>query len=713
MTLIALGIYIIIVQRGLPDPNLAAHPALPEATVVLAADGQELGRFFRENRRWVRYSDIATPVVHALIATEDHRFFEHSGVDIRRLAGAAWRTVRRDVQGGSTLTMQLARNRFKEIGNEMTVHRKLQEILLAFRIERAYSKRQILEAYLNTVPFGYNTFGIEAAATLYFDKTAKDLDANEAATLIGVLKGTSHYNPVRHPERALSRRDVVVRRMADVGFLTADEAGRLRQQPIYLDFQPDMLGRGDAPYFLEYVRRSLEQWAAARGYDIYGDGLRVHTTLDSELQEAAEAALEQQARGLQLVAAYEWSSSRAGLLSTSAADYPEGHTFSYLWRRHPDLIDEHIRRTRAFQERVRRGADPLVVAAQLKGHPAFLDSLRQAVTQLQAGLVAVDPSNGHVKVWVGGRDFERDQFDKVSLARRQPGSTFKPFVYAAALEAGLSPWHVVQDSAMAYNVGGRKWQPHNAGGGYSGRMMTLHEALVQSKNTITAQLVDWLGPARVRDVAQRSGIESELRAVPSLGLGTSEVTLLELVGAYTTFANHGRHVPPVAITRIEDSSGRVVAQFAPNPVPALSRRTADGILDMLRGVTKAGGTGSRIRAYAGAGADIAAKTGTTQNGADGWFVLMHPELIAGAWVGFNDQRITFRTNFWGQGGHNALHVIGDFVRRAQGADLAFDPQDQFRIPRLTPPNALLFAEDRDNPPAAVRRVSTGDRRLSW
>ena len=689
--------------RDLPDPVLLPSAELPLATLVYSADGVEIGRFYRENRRWVSFSEISPSIIDALVAAEDHRFFQHDGVDVVRLAGAGWRTLLGDVQGGSTITMHLARNLYPELGSEISPARKIREIVMARRIERRFSKEKIIEAYLNSVPFGFSTFGIEAAAQLYFGRSASDLNEVQAATLVGSLKGTTIYNPLRRPEAALARRNVVLGRMRDAGMLAEEETRRLAGRPLELDFQETILTGGTTPYFLAHVRRRLDEWSEASGYDVYRDGLKVHTTLDLRMQRVAEKAALRQAVILQDVAAREWGGSR----------------FPDLWRRYPDLVNEHIRHTGRFERMVRAGADPLVAALQLKDDRSFIDSLRQAVATLQTGLVALDPKNGHVLAWIGGRDFAADQYDKVSQAMRQPGSTFKPFVYAAAIEAGLSPDYTLKDSAYVYPASG--WRPVNFDGGYSGAEMTLRAALAQSKNTITAQLIDLVGTRRVVDIARRMGFQSDLRNVPSLALGTSEVTLLELASAYGPFTTGGYRTEPVVITHIEDRSGKVIARFAPQPRKVITRRTADAVLDMMRAVTGPGGTGGRIRSAFGLSGDLAGKTGTTQNAADGWFVLLHPELITGAWVGFNDQRITFRSTYWGQGAHNALNVAGDFARAAVDEGVAFQPagfQAPARDPKIEAPHFRAEARHSHVDSRAVA-ASTLDshagtiRRLSW
>ena len=695
-----------LVYARMETPNLARlqagqHPHLGLATLVYSADGHELTRFYRENRTWIAYAQLSPVLVETLIATEDRRFYDHQGVDWVRLAASIWKTARGERQGGSTLTMQLARNFFPDIGQAPALQRKFYEIATALKIERSYLKHEILEMYLNTVPFGYHAFGIETAAQTYFNTSASALNEIESATLVGMLKGITLYNPVRHPERSRERRNVVLGQTARYGSLDPALLDSLRRRPLGLDFEFNTAATGPAPHFAETIRTWLADWAAERGYDLYSSGLRVYTTLDMRLQAMAEAAAETQLRGLQAVAGYEWSRRRPALLADTPDVYERAlaasrfEPFAHFRRARRDLIDQHIRHTTRYKQALGQGLAPDEILDALHADDVFLDSLVADLTRLETGLVALDPATGHVLAWVGGRDFAQDQYDKVALARRQPGSTFKPFVYAAALELGFSPEEQRVDSVQTYDTTGpdKTWTPTNAGGEASGDTLTLREALAFSKNTITAQLINEVGPAWVAHTARRMGIESPLDEVPSLALGTSEVTLLELVAAYTPLATNGWHRPPLLITRIEDRNGRLIASFEPETRPSIAPQTAYSILEMMRGVVDEG-TAVRIRTQFGIEADVAGKTGTTQNNADGWFVLLHPRLAMGAWVGFNDRQVTFRSNFWGQGGHNALYVVGDFFRRTL-ADSLLPAEARFTPPRgyLPPRPADSLAAD--------------------
>ena len=647
--------------------DTAARPA-----VVLSADGQEIAQFERFNRVWLPLDSISAHVVDALIATEDRRFYDHGGVDLKRLVAAALRTATGDREGGSTITQQLARNLYpEEIGRDFTITRKLREIITALKIERTYEKDEILEAYLNTVPFLYNAHGVELAARTYFNKGADALTVLEAATLIAMLKGTSYYNPVRNPDRALERRNLVLGQMVVGGVLPEAARDTLASKPLGVDFERQDGPASRAPHFTRYVREWLTSWADRNGYNLFADGLVVHTTLDMRLQEMAEEAVREQTAGLQAVADVEWSRASMPSLSGGLSAYRSYRAsvrpFEYFWNTKPRFVERAVRDSEAFRGGVARGLPEAALLDSLRADAAFMDSLRAAKTRLEAGFVAIEPQTGHLKVWVGSRDFDVTAYDHVYQARRQPGSTFKPFVYAAALQRGWLPGDVFPDERVEIPIdnGRQIWRPANAGGRYSGEDLTLTEGLVYSKNTVTAQLIMEVGPAYVVALARDLGIdESDLDPVPSLALGTSEVTLLEMATAYAALANRGRTRAPVPVTRIETAGGRVLAEFGSESRRALSENTAEVLVHMMRGVINRG-TGVRIRNQFGITADVAGKTGTTQNNADGWFLLMHPHLVAGAWVGFESPAVAFRSNYWGQGAHNALLLVGDFFREAE------------------------------------------------
>jgi penicillin-binding protein 1A len=684
--LLLLCIYAVAMIPATPDVDELDHARNEQPSLLLSADGRTLATFRQVQREWVDLDHVSPFVVKALIATEDRRFYEHRGIDVSRTMSALFHTASGETQGGSTITQQLARNMFPiEIGRSRTVTRKLKEMLTAVKIERSWSKKQILEIYLNTVPFLYNVTGIEMAARTWFGKPAIDLDAKESAMLVGMLKGTSYYNPVAWPERAQKRRNLVMAQMVKHRDLSEADYRRLAAQPLGLHFsrQTDEYD-SSAPHFTNYVRRWLEQWAEQNDVDLSADGLVIHTTIDLTLQQAATRAVERQAEALQQIADVEWGRDSARALSHAPSAYAKQHgqvePFRHFWNGNRQLVDDFIRDTPEFRKLAAGGKRDAAALATLRADSSFMARLRADKTRLEAGFVAMDPATGEIKAWVGSRDFGRDQFDHVAQAARQPGSTFKPLVYGAALEQGFSPERSYVDRIVEIRApDGSLWKPADMEAP-TWQPMSLRDGLVYSKNTITAQVMRDVGLPSIINLAQAAGINrSRLDAVPSLALGTSPVTLLEMVSAYSTIATAGEYRRPLFVKRITDRHGKLLAEFENEGRRAMTEDTALELIDMMRGVINRG-TGTVIKTRFGIVADIAGKTGTTQNNTDGWFILMHPNLVAGAWVGFNDARVTMRSTYWGQGGHNAALVIGDFFRDTLKAKL-LDPTARFPLPR--------------------------------
>jgi penicillin-binding protein 1A len=637
-----------------------------QPSVLMSSDGKELAVFRKANREWVPLAAIAPAVRTALLDTEDHRFYEHRGLDWRRTLAAAYNTLGGRLQGGSTITQQLARNLYpEEIGRSVTIDRKIKEAITALKIESVYSKDEILEIYLNTVPFLYNAYGIEMAARTYFDKSARELDLLESATLVGMLKGTSYYNPVLNPKRAQQRRNTVLAQMARHGHLDAQQLVQLQARPMRLDFERQDEQLGPAPHFAVMMRRWLIDWADRNGYNIHADGLVVHTTLDTRAQLAAQQAVNRQLERLQRQADAVWGG-RQG------------------WDAQRGLVDTFIRESAQFQAARAAGQSEAEALAALRSDTQFMQALRQDKLRLQAGLVAIEPGTGWVRAWVGSSDFAVDQYDHVQQARRQPGSTFKPFVYGAAFDMGARPGDQLIDQPVEIQVTADEvWRPTD-NSAPTLQPYTLRDALAQSKNTITAQVVQRIGIDRVAQLAQAMGVrDSRLQAVPSLALGTSPVTLKEMVTAYGTIANGGRHVAPGVVLRVEDRQGRVLEAFRPaEPEDALAPVPNALLLDAMRAAIDQG-TGAPIRTRFGLQGELAGKTGTSQDNTDGWFILMHPQLVSGAWVGYNDSRLVMQ-DAWGQGARSALPMVGDFMQQSLRGRL-LDPRAKFPRPREMPP----------------------------
>jgi penicillin-binding protein 1A len=672
--------------RTTPDALSVATQAAVRPTRIVSADGVLLETLGERIQQPVTLKEVSPALVQALLATEDRRFFAHWGVDTRRLCSAAWESLNGDVQGASTLTQQLARNLFpKRIGNERSVLRKLRELTLALKIERAYSKDEILALYLNHVHFPYRVTGVEMAARTYFGKSAASLDLHEAALLVAMLKGPKRYDPLDAPERATQRRNLVLALMERDGAIDSATRQRAAAQPLPTRIARQDLGPAAGPHFTRLVRAELAAWAESRNIDPHSEGLTVHTTLDTRLQALAEQAVERQGDLLQSVADHEWSRPslrsgpppKPGVLKADDA-------FAHFWQQQPALLADLARETPAYEQARAQGQTEDQALRTALADRAAMRAARLAKTRLEAGFIALDPRTGHVLAYVGSRDAAVDQYDHVGQALRQPGSTFKPFVYGAALFGGMRQDHTYFDEPPQVAMSdGTTWSPTDMSGA-TYEPLTLRQGLARSKNTITAQLMMDIGPQSVVSYARSLGIvKAPLQAVPSLALGTSPVTLLELANAYGTMAALGVRREARVISHITDRDGHEVARFTSAPQRVLPEPHMVELVDMLRDTINYG-TGGQLRSKFGIKADVAGKTGTSQRNADGWFLAMRPGLVMGAWVGFNDQRVTMRSNQWGQGGRNALLIVGDFMKAA-GDERLIDLKERFPNPPPPPP----------------------------
>lgn len=693
---------VVWLSSNLPSLEQIENPRNLLATQVLTSDNLELARYYDgENRTWVSLDEMSEYVPAALIATEDRRFEEHWGVDAYAI-GAILKDflTGKGARGASTITMQLARNLYVEVGKERNIVRKAKEILTAIRIERTYTKPEILEAYLNTVPFLYNAYGIEAASQTYFSKPASDLDPSESATLVGMLAANTRYDPKRNPEASRERRNVVLTNMQQQGVIDQATYDESRNKDIQLTFKEYSHEDNIAPHFAEVLRLWFREWCERNGYDPYKDGLVIRTTIDSRMQLLATEAVAQEMEKLQGIVNRGWGST--------------ANPFGYWWSRNRAVVDEYIRATDRFKGMQEAGMGVDVAILELRGNEEFMDSLKTERTRLEAGLVALDPTTGQVKAWVGGVDFVGNKFDHVGQARRQPGSTFKLFAYTTAFNNGYSPQSTALDAPFRWG----DWNPQNSGGGYAGNV-TLADALKASRNVVAARITKHFGTSEIARTAYQMGIRSPLEinqfsadecppfaaqkndCYPrAIALGTQEVSLLELTAAYATVANYGVYhgptleeerpkdpsIPPhivLAVERIEDRYGNVIEDFTPVAREVLNPSTAYTMFEAMLGVVRAG-TGRGLSAFSATrNLEIGGKTGTTQENADGWFMSMTPQLVVGSWTGFDDRRIKYPSTSVGQGGRTGLRNVGAFYQLLQtkgDSTIRLDPKVEFEKP---------------------------------
>lgn len=593
--LVAVTGYVIFLFQGLPPLEKLENPDTAIATEVRSRDGAVLDKYFTENRTWVPYDEISPHVINALVATEDHRFYNHWGIDMVRTLAIPINLMRGRVEGGSTLSQQLARNLYKEIGLKFSISRKFREMITAVQIEQNYTKREIIEMYLNTVEYANSAFGIEAAARTHYNKAAKELTLSEAAVLVGSVNAVYAYNPRINPEKSTYRRNVVLYLMNNRGFIDSTSYHQLREEPITLDYQPPSKAGRVSRYFGEYVRQKVSGWAEENGYDIYKDGLVIYTTIDSRLQKHAEKALSTKLDSLQKIFEYEWT-------SRGSNEYMDK-----LWDEFPTFKDSFLEETdrykngyQTYNTKIRK-----VVLDSLKADTAFVDSVLKARTRLEASFVAIEPSNGNILAWVGGSNYGSVQFDHVYQSRRQVGSTFKPFVYSVAIDNGFKPYHKFSKFPISFrDRNGKVWNPKDAEVASGPNEVPLREALARSMNNVTVRLLPELAgypgtnklweldaaARKIKEMASNLGVDmSRTPAYPSIALGTAEASLLEMTSAYTTFANNGVHIEPIAITRIEDKEGNVLQEYFPEyRKEVISPETAYMMVDMMRGVIRGG-----------------------------------------------------------------------------------------------------------------------------
>ncbi|MEK9851365.1 MAG: transglycosylase domain-containing protein [Flavobacteriaceae bacterium] len=699
----------------MPDLQQLENPRTNLATQIISSDGVILGKYYLDdNRTPISYEELPQTMVEALIATEDERFYEHAGIDWKGTLRAVAYLGKRG--GASTITQQLARQIFVGVRSRNPIKailQKAQEWVIAVQLEQRYTKKEILSLYLNKYDFGYQADGVRSAAKIFFNKTPLELSIEESAMLVGMLKNSSLYNPIRRPERVKERRNIVFQQMVRNGLITQQEKDSLAELPITISYTPESHREGLATYFRAYLKEFMDDWIAKNPkpdgskHSLYRDGLRIFTTIDSRMQAKGEAAVAAHMKNLQK----EFFRQNTKRLNPTAPflDLRDGEIDT--------LMERTAYRTERWRKMKLAGIDEEeILASFYKKVPMSvfswegekdtimtpMDSIRYYKFFLRASLMSMEPQSGHIKTWVGGFNYKHFQYDQVKQGRRQIGSTFKPFLYATAIDQlKLSPCDSLPDALFCIepmkhgNIDA--WCPKNSGDNY-GRTRTLKNALANSVNTISARIMDLVGPRPVINLARKMGITSFLPAVPSIALGTPDISLFEMVGAYSTFANQGIYVKPVVITRIEDKNGRALYEVVPETQDVLSQEAAYVTVNLLQGVTKAG-SGARLR-HAGLEKTnyvyekvvtgypyifenpIAGKTGTTQNQSDGWFMGMVPNLATGVWVGGEDRSVHFKEIAFGQGATMALPIWGLYMKSLyENPDLAISTEE-FSAPEI-------------------------------
>jgi len=661
----------------------------PVASEVYSADSVLLGRYFIQERSNISFQAIPAHVVDAIIATEDIRFYSHSGIDSRSIGRVIVKSLllqNESSGGGSTITQQLAKNLYprKQYWMFSLLINKFREMIIASRLEKVYDKDAILTLYLNTIPFGDNTFGLEAAAQRFFSVPTKALSVIDAAVLVGMLKATRSYNPRIYPEQSLRRRNVVLAQMKKYGMLNPSDADSLINLPIVLKYNKITHHSGLAPYFREHVRSEVLKWVTqynetnGTNINLYTDGLKIYTTIDSRLQRYAEVAMKRQMSETQKKFLQQWTNREP-------------------WKQDKTMLDDIIRKSERYQKLKQSGVahteilevmnTPMLMnvftwEGEKEITMSAVDSIKHYLSFLNAGVLAIDPANGAVRVWVGGINHHFFQYDHVrESTKRQVGSTFKPIVYAAALEQGIDPCDYITSERITY-ADKENWSPENSDGNYDLKY-SLTGALVKSVNTVSVQVLEKAGIDNTIQLARNMGITSAITPVPSIALGTPSISMMEMVSAYACFVNRGKATKPYFITAISTRDNKVMETFkSPESQQALSAESATLMVHMLRRAVDEG-TGSGLRTRFALTNDIAGKTGTTQSNTDGWFIAMTPKLVIGAWVGADDPRIRFRSTTLGQGAATALPIVGDFLRQAS-SDRDLNSITRARFPELSP-----------------------------
>ena len=704
----------------MPDFRQLENPKTNLATQIISSDNKVLGKFhFGENRIPIQFEDLPKNLVDALISTEDERFYSHSGIDFKATLRAIVFLGKRG--GASTISQQLARQLFVGVRSKNifeALSQKFKEYVIAVRLERQYTKHEIISMYLNIYDFGYNGDGIKSASNIYFDKELDSLNLEESAMLVGMLKNSSYYNPLRRPELVKSRRNVVFNQMQKNGHLDQKTVDSLKQIPLSIDYTPQSHREGIATYFRAYLQSFMKDWTAENlkkdgsKYNIYLDGLKIYTTINYEMQQYAEEAVKLHMANLQEEFFKQNTlelNPTAPFLDLESEDsikiFQNAMKRSERWRKMRGTGKSEEEMFEVFEKEVPMSLFSWKGEIDTVMKP--IDSIRYYKHFMQAGMMSMEPQTGHVKAWVGGINYKHFQYDHVKQGKRQIGSTFKPFLYATAIDQlKLSPCDSLPDAIYCIepNKFGNPepWCPTNSSDKYGG-FRTLKNALANSKNTISAQLMDKVGPKPVADLARNLGIESYIPDVPAIALGTPDLSVFEMVGAYGAFANQGIYVKPTMISRIEDKNGTLLYQSVPETKDVISAESAYATVNLLEGVTKFG-SGARLRhdipeeernpvyrdvvtgyPYKFENA-IAGKTGTTQNQSDGWFMGMVPNLVTGVWVGAEDRATHFETIAYGQGATMALPIWGMFMKKCyENEELGISKEDFLAPEELTIP----------------------------
>ncbi len=660
ITIICLGgiaLYGSYLMQELPSLSALENPKQDLATRIFSEDGELIDQFFLQNRTNVAFENIPKDLTNALIATEDRKFYSHWGIDLDRIAKAFIKNVisLRIKEGASTITQQLARNLY--FGREITFSRKIREAITAIQIEKTYTKNEILTLYLNQVYFGRGAYGVEAASHTYFDKSSTELTLDECATLVAILKNPSAYNPVDNPDASMERRNLVLSNMLEEGFITKESYEIAKNNPVRTQGKKDFATTtGIAPQFTEYVRQLLEKKAEKYGYDLYRDGLVVTTTLDSRYQKHALDAVKDHLKEFQKTfnSVWNWKNNK-GILS--------------------EALEHSIRQSEAYKS-AKTDAERQKIYNKLKSDDKFIEDVKDREIAVQVGFVVIDPHTGHIKALVGqnpGFPFKYG-LNHVTQIKRQPGSSFKAFVYTTAVDNGYSPAYEISNDPLRVNIGGRMWEPK---GGGTGGMVPMRTAIQHSINVVAVRTAMEIAPIdQVIKIAHKMGIQSDLPNVPSLALGVGEVSPLEMTNAFGCFPNDGIWVEPTAILKIEDKNGNLIEQVVPDSREAISEGDAYIMSDVMQDVID-GGTASSVRQWFHR--PCAGKTGTTQDFTDAWFIGFTPQLVAGVWVGFDDPHVKFG-GWYGQGGKAAAPIWARFMKYVYDDPETTMPLAYFEMP---------------------------------